>query len=133
MNTVTASAVPAKRRMGTLPKHFGSHMMRVENAIYTWMDAHAAGYTGGFWKFSELSNGGFFMSPDTDERFVISIPSNGYEGEMSAEAAGITACLFIFSALSFDTSDERISDHYHWLREFARTHPDWSAIGGATD
>jgi hypothetical protein len=30
------------------------------------------------------------------------VPSNGYKGQMSADAAGIMVCLFTFSLLSFE-------------------------------
>jgi hypothetical protein len=36
----------------------------------------------------------------------LSIQSNGFQGQMSADAAGITVCLFAFSLLSFEGNDE---------------------------
>ena len=66
--------------------------------------------------------------------FRISVDTNGYEGEMSADAAGITVCLFACSHLSFRYSnDEVFGDHFHMLREFAVEHAEASAIFAAID
>jgi hypothetical protein len=66
-------------------------------------------YSGGYWRFLELGNGGFYMAPQARGRFEIRMEGNGFEGEMSADAAGITACLFVFSHLSFQVPDESIA------------------------
>ena len=90
-------------------------------------------YTGGYWTFIELSNGGFSIAPQSDTTFNIFVSGNGYEGEMSADAAGITACLFALSHLSFQIHDDSIASHYHQLREFALDHAEASAILAAID
>jgi len=64
---------------------------------------------------------------------VLQVQGNGYAGRMSAEAAGITACLFAFSHLSFRIPDEVISGHYYQLRDFALEHAEASAILAAID
>lgn len=85
--------------MGTLPRHFGRYMMIVEGRIYDLMTEFCAAYEGG-WEFYELSNGGFYMVPRLGQTALV--PSNGYKGQMSADAAGIMVCLFTFSLLSFE-------------------------------
>jgi hypothetical protein len=55
--------MPSDARLGTLPRHFGRHMLTVETRIYSFMARFAKTYSGGFWNFVELSNGGFYMTP----------------------------------------------------------------------
>jgi hypothetical protein len=52
---------------------------------------------------------------------------------MSADAAGITVCLFAFSHLAFQIDDRDIVEHFHLLREFALQHPEASKILAAID
>jgi hypothetical protein len=129
---IQAHQVPDEARVETLPRHFGRHMLAVESAVYGFMRRLAQDYSGGYWHFYELSNGGFYMAPEY-EPLVLRVEGNGYTGRMSAEAAGITACLFAFSHLSFRVADEVISNHYYQLRDFALEHPEAGAILAAID
>jgi hypothetical protein len=58
---------------------------------------------------------------------------NGFDGEMSADAAGIVACLFAFNALVWKTRDERFEHLFYCLREFASDHAEAHAICAAID
>jgi len=58
---------------------------------------------------------------------------NGFKGEVSADAAGIIACLMAFSHLSFQTGDDRIIEAFHNLREFVSTHREARLIFLAID
>ena len=61
---------------------------------------------------------------------------NGYEGKMSADALGITACLYAYSHLSFSGNAafaEVCAEHYHSLRAFMLEHAEASAILSAID
>jgi hypothetical protein len=89
-------------------------------------------YFGGCWRFFELSNGGFYMSPP-DDAYEICIDSNGFHGLMSADAAGIAVCLVSFSQLSFEYATDIFSEHFHQLREFASDHLEAVAIFEAID
>lgn len=129
---IEAYEVSEHARMGTLPRHFGRHMMTVEGRIYDLLHDFASDYQGGCWAFYELSNGGFFMRPSHD-RLRLRVSSNGYEGEMSGEAAGITVCLFAFSLLAFEYTNEVFSRHFHKLREFALGHAEAAEILAAID
>jgi hypothetical protein len=129
---VEAYAVPENARLSTLPCHFGMHMLTVEGRIYELMGRLCSSYDGGIWKFYELSNRGFYMTPP-DGPYVIHVEGNGCLRRMSADAAGITACLFAFSLMSFEYADEMFANHYHWLRDFAMTHPEARAIFAAID
>ena len=137
MNTVAyhphalihAHKVPDDARIHILPRHFGRHMLAVEDAVYRWMRRLAPGYSGGYWHFYELSNGGFYMAPEC-EPLLLRVAGKGL---MSSTAAGITACLFSFSHLSFRIAEEAITSHYHQLRDFAVEHPEAGAILAAID
>jgi len=123
------------QRVNHTTKLFGIHFpMRLEPAIYTMADRLSADYTGGFWDFYTFSNGAFYMAPHADRPFAVA-SMNGYEGSMSADALGITACLFAYSQLSFggDAFAEVCAEQYHLLREFAIDHAEVRAILAATD
>ena len=129
---IEAYPVPDHARPRTLPRHFGRHTLAVEGLIYDFMARFARRYAGGYWRFVELSNGGFYMRPPA-QSYELCIGSNGFEGRMSADAAGITVCLFTFSHLSFHYTTEVFSQHFHWLRDFALNHTEASLIFQAID
>ena len=107
---------------------------KVEPTIVDMAGMLAADYRGGFWDMYQLSNGGWYMCPVSEAPFAVT-SENGYTGEMSADALGITACLFALSHLSFGSGDlaERCAEHYHWLRELALDHAESRAILAACD
>jgi antirestriction protein len=120
-------------RLQILPRHFGRHLVTVEHAVYTFMRELSQEYTGGYWSYFELSNGGFYMAPIQETLLNVAVDTNGYAGQMSADAAGITACLFALSHLSFQIQHESIASHFHHLRDFALDHAEASAILAAID
>jgi hypothetical protein len=121
-------------RMQCLPTHFGTAALRFENAVYVMAEQLCPDYRGGFWQFYELSNGGFYMAPDLSRDSVaISVETNGYDGRMSCDAAGVTICLFVFSHLSFLSSDPCWARHFHQLRDFALSHREAAEIFAAID
>jgi len=130
---IEAREVANDERLQTLPRHFGRHMLTVESAVYAFMRRLANQYSGGYWAFFELSNGGFYMAPECDTELSIGVDGNGFEGTMSADAAGITVCLFALSHLSFQIADESIAEHFHRLRDFALEHAEASVILSAID
>jgi hypothetical protein len=109
--------------------------MALEPTIYNITDSIAKDYHGGYWAFYELSNGGFYMSPQSKEPFRVDC-ENGFEGELSADALGITVCLYAYSMLSFGNKPqfaEICTLQYHWLRDYALDHSEARAILGAID
>lgn len=74
------------------------------------------------------------MAPDADGGFAVSC-ANSFDGNLSADALGITACLYAYSNLSFSESEfaEVCARQYHWLREFMLDHAEAGAILGAID
>ena len=127
--------VPEARRVAFLPALFSPALMLIgERAVYQFMSWLAPGdYTGGLWHFHEQGGQPLFMSPDADKRFRIACETNGYMGEVSAEAAGIIATLFALSHLSFRHEADQLSEAYMRLYEFAGDHLEAGQIFQAID
>ena len=132
---VTRQLVPEGQRLAITEKLFGAHFpLQLEPVIYGITERMAAGYTGGYWNFYTLTSGGFYMAPAIDRRFHVTC-DNCFQGDLSADALGITACLYAYSHLSFtDGSIAReYARHYHLLREYMAEHAEVAEIWGATD
>lgn len=108
--------------------------MRLEPTVFDMAGRLAAEYRGGYWLFYGLSNGGFYMAPRSDTVFDVSC-MNGFEGQLSADALGIAACLYTYSHLSFGEGDFAAicADHYHLLRELVMEHREVKVILRAID
>ena len=136
---VTATLIPeGAQRLNFLPAKFGRYFMRGESLVYAWMRKLSEDYSGGFWHYYTLSNGGHYMAPEMgDARLTLLVEGNGYEGSMSADAAGIVACMFALGQLMHQVEDEAARDHlveqYHALHSFAVFHPESGAICRAID
>jgi hypothetical protein len=112
-----------------------SFPMCLEPVIYTMAGRLSPDYTGGLWAMYALSNGAFYMAPESKESMRMVSP-NGFEGTMSADALGITACLYAYSHLSFGGPEafaEICTRQYHLLREFMFEHAEAGAILRAID
>jgi hypothetical protein len=135
MSLIYPMLVPEHRRVECAARRFGLGFLHVEPAIYTWAGQLAPHYSGGYWNYFCMSNGGWYMAPATDETFEV-IADNGFTGSMSADALGIAACLYAFSHGSFGTHRE-VADacgtHFHQLRDYALQHPAAEAILAVTD
>ncbi|PQV44115.1 antirestriction protein [Paraburkholderia sp. BL21I4N1] len=130
---IVATPVPEERRMDILSRYFGRHMIRAEVTVYTAMESLCETYRGGFWDYVELSNGAFYMAPRLDGPLPVSCDGNGYSGEMSADAAGIVACLFALNAMAWSTEDPLFAQLYDRLLTFADQHAEAGAIYAAID
>jgi hypothetical protein len=132
---VARTLVPEDRRTAVVEQLFGIHFpLRLEPVIYGITERMAEDYSGGYWDFFQLSNGGFYMAPSTDRIFHVTC-YNYFEGDLSGDALGITACLYAYSHLSF--SNGRFARvcacHFHRLREYMFEHPEVREILGAID
>ena len=137
MNTIiTREQIKVNQRVSHTAEVFGVHFpMQFEPYVYSVTERLTCEYDGGYWQFYALSNGGFYMAPDPDKLFFVSC-ENGYEGNLSADALGISACLYAYSQLSFSDSHgfaEICTEQYHWLREYMLEHPEAGDILGAID
>lgn len=130
-----ATVVPEARRMAFLPALFGPRLMLIgESAVYQFMCWLAPeDYSGGLWRFYERDGQPLFMAPEAEKRFRIICETNGYAGEVSAEAAGIIATLFALSHLPLRHDAEQLTEAYGRLYEFAGDHPEAGEIFAAID
>jgi len=129
---INRKQVPNRQRIQHTAALFGLHFpLHLEPLVYAVTGKIASEYNGGYWEFYSLSNGGFYMAPHSDTPFDVSC-DNGYEGVLSADALGVTACLYAYSHLSFSDAST-FAEHYHWLRDYMLEHPEAEAILGAID
>jgi hypothetical protein len=133
--TQRATIVPDERRQEFLPTLFGQSLLIVaENAVYSFMERLSPlDYGGGFWDFYEQEGNALFLAPRSKTRFRITGEITGFQGDVSAEAAGIIATLFTFSHLSFQYHSERLSEGYGRLYVYSADHPEASEIFQAID
>ena len=131
---IICSRVEVAQRMDILPRYAGERMMILERLIFDSMRQYCVEYTGGYWEMWELSNGGFYMAPSGEPKtYAIAGPYNYYSGVMSADAAGIVACLIAFNRLACSTVEDRFINLFHNLRAWAKEHPEADEILSAID
>jgi hypothetical protein len=130
---VKSMRVPDSKRMNTLPRYFGRQLMIGEALVYQSLQSICEVYSGDFWDFFELSNGGFYMTPRLEAPLRIQCAGNGLDGEMSCEAAGIVACLMAFNALAWQTREAHFGELFYQLRDFAAQHAEAASIFAAID
>ena len=134
VNCIAAALVPEADRLDFLPTFFGARlMMRGEGLVYDWMGELCEEYSGGLWHFYTLSNGGGYMALADAKRMRIEVAGNDFEGEMSADAAGIVATLFALGQLAAETEQDGIIRLYHELIDFAGEHAEVALIRSAID
>ena len=131
---IVATAVPVATRLSFLPRHFGKRMMEVETYIFNRFTTLCKSYRGGYWEFYDLSNGGCYLALRSQTPLDLDIHSNGFQGTVSPDAAGIIVTLFTLSELAFRHENEEIfSTRFHQLRDFAQSHADQALIFQAID
>lgn len=134
-NTITRQLVAEDQRTNVTADLFGVYFpMQLEPFVFSMASRLSEDYGGGYWLFYTLGNGGFYMAPDSDGQFQV-VSENGWEGFMSADAFGITVCLFAYSNLSFGSGQlaETCAEQYQLLREYMMDHAEAGAILAATD
>ncbi|CAN7654263.1 antirestriction protein [Agrobacterium genomosp. 3] len=130
-----ATLVPERRRQTFLPTMFGTrHLIIAENTLYNLMGwLSPQDYGGGLWDFYEQEGMPLYLVPTSRPRYRIVCETNGYEGEVPAEAAGIIATLFTFSHLSFKYQSDLLVEGYDRLYAYAADHSEASEIFQAID
>lgn len=126
---IIAIKVAQHKRAKALARHFGTRIaLLVENEVYGALSKLSPDYRGGFWHFYKLSNGGFYMAPDLQPMRVGCYATRHYE-KMSADGAGVTACMLAFGAMFIGSDGEVLANHYHLLRDFAAQHAEaWKIL-----
>lgn len=132
--TLQSTPVPDEQRITFWPQHFGGipQWILLEPRIFARMDRLCEDYCGGVWQFYTLSNGGAFMTPEpedgSEDKWTLFNDMNGNGADMSAEAAGIAACLLEYSHHACRTECDAMTAHYYRLRDYALAHPEYHAI-----
>lgn len=132
---ITQQRINESARADQAHKLFGIRFLFFESFVFDTASSLSSDYDGGLWDYFLLSGNGFYMAPTSRESFTVSC-DNGFEGAMSADAFGITACLYAYSLLSFSPDSEfseRCGTQFHLLRELALDHAEARAIFAATD
>ena len=132
---ITRQLVAEDQRTHVTAELFGVYFpLQLEPFIFSMASRLSEDYGGGYWLFHRLEHGGFYMAPDSDGKFQV-VSENGWEGFMSADAFGITVCLYAYSNLSFGSGQfaETCGDQYHLLREYMMDHAEAGPILAATD
>ncbi|WP_454888066.1 antirestriction protein [Sphingomonas oryzagri] len=131
---IEATLVPDDKRLSVLPDFFGfAQMLRAEAMVYGYMTKLSIDYTGGYWHYYKLDNGGFYMAPAIDTPMRVEWFGNGYEGTMSSDAAGIVATLFAVNQLAAELGTDAMIELYHALLDFGTEHAEQAAILSAID
>ena len=121
--------------MDFLPTLFGrKHLLIGEMTVYHHMERLSPrDYRGCLWDFYERDGKPLYLAPASKPRLQIICDTNGYEGEVTAGAAGIIATLFAFSHLSFRYSVNLMAEGYGRLYDYAADHPESAEIFQAID
>lgn len=129
--SITKTQYPESERLEFLPKFAGRSFMQFENRIYSYMSEACPSYSGGYWEFYTLSNGGFYMAYDSGERLPMQWEMNGYSGSMGADAASIAVNLMAMAHQCETVSGadrERFASAFHTLRDYAAEHEEAAEI-----
>lgn len=130
-NLMTGNRVSDHQRTKFWQTYFGTvkGFATFEVVIFTIMGQFCDEYTGGYWEYCTLPNGGAFICPDLGhETLTLFNMHNGNEAILSPEAAGVAVCLMLYSQWSFRTESEVLVNRFHQLRDYAIQHPETSAI-----
>lgn len=129
------------------PGMYGKYYMLAQDYLYFWMRQHTRNWSGGYWRFHHVMAAGTdavlsgYVFPLTEEGITVQISSNYYQGEMTAQAVGITAMLFAFNHVAWiayeNNADDPIihslNEKYVCLKNFALTLPEAVQIFRAID
>ncbi len=130
---VATQVTDPAERLECLPQLVGFDCVLLEHTIYEILRMLSEDYDGGFWSYYRLSNGGFYMAPETQKVYRIRCDGNGFVGDVDADTAGILACATAFSHLSFGARGERFAIAFEFLSDFIHQHPEAKAILAALD
>ena len=123
-NVISRNLVADNQRTPITADLFGVYFpLQLEPFVFAIASKLSDDYSGGYWHFYQLGNGGFYMAPDSDGQFQVA-SENGHECFMTADALGITTTLYAYSHLSFGQSEfaDVCGEHFHRLREYMFGH-----------
>ena len=130
--SITATVVEVVERTNFLPTYFKEKFCLGETLIYSFMDKLFEEYSGGYWEFFKLSNGGFYMAPTGYEKITCNA-DNGFCGEMSGNAAGIVVTLYTLNVIANKTKQDHFIEMYYRLIDYISVHEESGKIYAAID
>lgn len=122
MESITKTKCPEDERLDFLPNTIGAKFLHYENLVYQFMSKASDDYNGGFWDYYSLSNGGFYMAYNCDDRMRMEWADNGFQGTMSTDAASICVNLMAQNAFAWQVSADRHGPQFDALRDYAVQH-----------
>jgi hypothetical protein len=132
---ITRKELQGRSRNTHAARLFGVRFLWIESFVFETASSLSEQYEAGRWDYFVLSNRGFYMAPSTPER-IRAACANGFNGELSRDAFGMTCCLYAYSFLSFSADRgfaEKCATHFHRLREAALLQPEALSILSAID
>lgn len=131
---IISTLVPENRRMKFFEKFVGVRdALLVEYSIFDTMSHICPDYDGGYWEFYSLNNGGYYTAPRMKDKVQITIDSNGYYGQLTPDAAGIVATLFVLNTFANKMRGEQYIELFYALRYYALQHAEADQILSAID
>lgn len=71
--SITNTIVPETERLAFVDRLFGiQYVTKLEPTVFTMTEHLASEYSGGYWQFHALGNGGFYMAPRFETEFSVS-------------------------------------------------------------
>ena len=126
---IEASQVKEERRMAFLLRHIGPRWASsFEQLLNQWMKRLSCDYSGDYWNYFELSNGGFYLTPSATKKTFLMTSTNFARENVSADAAGIIVTMLALTELmgimdcKGDGGLDNIIERYNSLRDFAIEH-----------
>ena len=123
---ITTHIVEEKNRKDFLPKYFGAiaRAIIIEGMIYSCAGKMISGYNGGAWVFKTCSNGAAYITPEYDGSRNITMAENYYEGNMSADAAGLAITTLVVNSMTAKYQDHSLYALWEKLMDVVASHPE---------
>ncbi|MCU7846945.1 MAG: antirestriction protein [Candidatus Thiodiazotropha sp. (ex Lucinoma kastoroae)] len=125
---ITKTLIKEKDRLDFLPTHIGKNYLKYEFIIFRFMDMFCEDYSGGYWDYFNLDNGGMFISLNGEINLKVCNPNNYFDDQMSAEAVSIGVNLYALNTLVNTPDPEQLINLYYALRDFACEHREANKI-----
>lgn len=125
---IIAKIIGVEDRFNVLPFHLRKHILYFESGACTFTQNICKEYSDCYWEFLGLSNGGFYIRPNSDERFSIVREVNDYKGKVTADALGIIVSLLSINTLIFYDDSEALIEKYNQLKDYACQHAEKEEI-----
>jgi hypothetical protein len=125
--SIIEQQVPFHLRSNFLPQKVPHLFLIFETLVYQYAGSFSSEYRGGDWNYYELSNGGFYMSLQSDDDFHVVI-HNFCDGYLSANALGIVSSMCALYELANECNQAYLLSSFQLLKVYVCNHPESSEI-----